>query len=82
MLIDEIECLHLVASRVKSFESVSWLSTVNTVLLVLRPLGVGVTPAHVPSRYHQSLRNQLICKGIVIPTDDSKLMVLFLSVWA
>ena len=38
-----------------------------------------MTPAHVSSRYHQSLRNQLICKGIVVPTDDTKLMVFFLS---
>ena len=39
-----------------------------------------MTPAHVSSRYHQSLINQLICKGTVIPTDGAKLMVLFLSI--
>ena len=82
MLIDEAECLHLVASGVKSSESVFWLSVVNVVLLVLRPRGVGVAPAHVSSQYHQSLRNQLICKGTVVPTDDAKLMVFFLMVWA
>ena len=38
-----------------------------------------MTPAHVSSRYHQSLRNQLICKGTVVPTDGAKLRVLFLS---
>ena len=38
-----------------------------------------MTPAHVSSRYHQSLRNQLICKGTVVPTDGAKLMVFFLS---
>ena len=27
-----------------------------------------------------SLRNQLICKGTVVPTDGAKLMVLFLSI--
>ena len=77
-MIDETESLHLVASGVKGFESVSWLSAVNVVLLVLRPRGVDVTPAHVSSRYHQSLRNQLICKGTIVPTDGAKLMVLFL----
>ena len=81
-LIDETKCLHLVARGVKSFESFSWLSAINVVLLVLRPRGVSVTHAHVSSRYHQSLRNQLICKGIVVPTDSAKLMVLVLSVWA
>ena len=39
-----------------------------------------MTPAHVSSRYHQSLRNQLICKGTVVPTDGAKLMALFLSI--
>ena len=39
-----------------------------------------MAPAHVSSRYHQSLRSQLICKGTVIPTDNAKLMVLFLSI--
>ena len=63
-----------------NFESVSWLSDVNVVLLALRPQGVGVTAAHVSSRYHQSLRNQLICKGTIVPIDDAKLMVLILSV--
>ena len=82
MLIGETECLHLVASGMKSFKIISWLSAVNAVLLVLRPRGVGVTPAHVSSQYHKSLRNQLICKGTIVPTDGAKLMVLFLSVWA
>ena len=36
-----------------------------------------MAPAHVSSRYHQSLRNQLICKGTVVPTDDAKLMGAF-----
>ena len=49
-------------------------------MLVLRPRGVGVAPAHVSSRNHQSLRNQLICKEIVVPTDDAKLMVLSLLI--
>ena len=80
MLIDETECLHLVGSGVKSSESVSWLSAVNVVLLVLRPRGVGVTLVHVSSRYHQSLRNQFICKETVVLTDGAKLMVLFLSI--
>ena len=39
-----------------------------------------MTLAPVSSRYHQSLRNRLICKGTVVPTDDAKLMVLFLSI--
>ena len=39
-----------------------------------------MTPAHVSSRYHQSLRNQLICKGTVVLTDGAKLMVLFLAI--
>ena len=64
----------------KISESVSRLSAVNVVLLVLHPRGVGLTPAHVSSRYHQLLRNQLICEGIVVPTDEAKLMVLFLSI--
>ena len=76
-LIDEAEGLHLVASSVESFGNVPRLSAVNVVLLVLRHRGVGVTPAHVSSQYHQSLRNQFTCKGIVVPTDDTKLMVLF-----
>ena len=79
-LIDETEGLHLVASSVKSSENVSRLPAVNVVLLVLRPWGVGVTLAHVSSQYHQSLRNQFICRGIVVPTDGAKLMVLFLSI--
>ena len=48
-LIDEIEGLHLVASNVESFGNVSQLPTVNIVLLVLCPRGVGVTPTHVSS---------------------------------
>ena len=79
-LINETEGLHLVSSCVKSSGNVSWLPTVNVVILVLLPRGVGVTPAHVSSRYHQLLRNQFICKGTVVPTDDAKLMVLFLSI--
>ena len=39
-----------------------------------------MTSAHVLKRYHQSLKNQLISKGTVVPTDDVKLMVFFLSV--
>ena len=39
-----------------------------------------MAPSHVSSRYHQSLRNQLICKGTVILTYGAKLMVLFLSI--
>ena len=80
MLIDETEGLHLVASGVKSSGNVSRLSTVIVVLLVLRPRGVGMTPTHVSSRYHQSLRNQFICKGTVVPIDSANLMVLFLSI--
>ena len=79
-LIDETEGLHLVASGMKSFGNVSRLSAVNVVLLVLRPRGIGVTPARVSSQYHQSLRNRFICKGTVVPTNDAKLMVLFLSI--
>ena len=75
-----MEGLRLVASSVKSSQNVSRLSAVNVVLLVLRPWGVGVTPAHVSSRYHQSLRNKFTCKGTVIPTDDAKLMVLILLI--
>ena len=67
-LIDETECLHLIVGGVRSSESVSRSSAVNVVLLVLRPRGVGVTPTHVSSRYHQSLRNQFICKGTVVST--------------
>ena len=78
-MIDETECLHLVASGVKISESISRLSVVNVVLLVLRPQGVGLAPAHVSSRYHQLLRNRLICKGTVVPINGAKLMVLFLS---
>ena len=48
-LIDETKGLHLVASRVESSGNVSQLLDVNVVLLVLRPRGVGVTPAHVSS---------------------------------
>ena len=48
-LIDETKGLHLVASRVESFGNVSWLPTVNVILLVLHPQGVGVTLAHVLS---------------------------------
>ena len=48
-LIDETKCLHLIAGDLRSSESVSWLSVVNVVLLVLRPRGVDVTPAHVSS---------------------------------
>ena len=48
-LIDETEGLHLVASSVESSGNVSRLSAVNVVLLILRPWGVGVTPAHVSS---------------------------------
>ena len=36
-----------------------------------------MTLGHVSSRYHQSLRNQFICKGAVVPIDSAKLMVLF-----
>ena len=79
-LIGETEGLHFIASSVKSSENVSWLPAVNVVLLVLCPRGVGVTPAHVSSQHHQSLRNQFICKGRVVPTDGAKLMVLFLSI--
>ena len=75
-----MEGLHLVSNGVKSSGNVSWLSVVNVVLLVLRPRGVDVTSAHVSSQYHQSLRNQFICKGTVVPTDSAKLMVLFLSI--
>ena len=75
-----MESLHLVASGVKGFKSISRLSDVNVVLLVLRPRGLDVTSAHVSNRYHQSLRNQLICEGTVVPTDGAKLMVLFLSI--
>ena len=77
---DETEGLHLVARNVKSFGNVSRLSAVNVALLVLRPRGVGVTPAHVSSQYHQSLRNQFIFKGTIAPINDAKLMVLFLSI--
>ena len=42
--------------------------------------GVGVTPAHVLGRYHQSLRISFICRGTVVPTNVGKLMVLFLSI--
>ena len=80
MLIDETEGLHLVASSVKSSGNVSRLAAVNVVLLVLRPRGVGVTPAHVSSLYHQSLRNQFICKGTVVLTDGAKMTVIFLSI--
>ena len=31
-----------------------------------------MTPAHVSSRYHQSLRNQLICEGTVVPTNGGR----------
>ena len=48
-LIDESEGLHLIASSVESSENVSRLLAVNVVLLVLRPRGVSVTPAHVAS---------------------------------
>ena len=70
-LVDETEGFHLVASSVKSSGNVSRLLAVNVALLVLRPRGVGVTPAHVSSRYHQSLRNRFICKGTVVPTDGA-----------
>ena len=78
-LIDETESLHLIASSVESSENVSWLLAVDIVLLVLHPRGIGVTPAHVSSRYHQSLRNRFIYKGTIVPTDGAKLMALFLS---
>ena len=80
MLINETEGLHFIASGVKSSGNVSRLSAINVVLLVLRPRGVGVTPAHVSSQYHKSLRNQFICKGTAVPTDGAKLMALFLSI--
>ena len=79
-LIDETEGLHLVANNVESSGNIPRLSAVNVVLLVLRPRGVRVTPAHVSSRYHQSLRNQFTSKGIVVPTNGNKLMVFFLSI--
>ena len=79
-LIDETESLHLITSSVESSGNVSWLPVVDVVLLVLRPRGIGVTPDHVSSRYHQSLRNRFICKGTIVPTDGAKLMVLFLSI--
>ena len=41
-----------------------------------------MTPAHVSSRYHQSLRDRLICKGTVVPIDNAKLMVFFLLILA
>ena len=79
-LIDKTEGLHLVASSVKSFGNVSRSPVVNVVLLVLRPRGVGVTSVHVSSRYHQSLRNQFTCKGIIVPTYGAKLRMFFLSI--
>ena len=48
-LIDETKGLHLVASSVESSGNVSRLLAVNVVLLILRPRGVGVTPAYVSS---------------------------------
>ena len=48
-LINETEGLHLIASSVESSGNVSLLPVVNVVRLVLRPRGVGVTPAHVSS---------------------------------
>ena len=80
LLIDETESLHLIASSVESSGNVSQLPAVDVIMLILRPRGIGMTPAHVSSRYHQSLRNQFICKGTIVPTDGAKLMVLFLSI--
>ena len=48
-LIDEMEDLHLIASSMESSENVSRLSAIDVVLLVLRPRGMGVTPAHISS---------------------------------
>ena len=48
-LIDETEGLHLIPSSVESSGNVSRFSAVNVVLLVLRPRGMDVTPAHVSS---------------------------------
>ena len=48
-LIDETEGLHLVASSMESSVNVSRLPAINVVLLVLRPRGVDVIPAHVSS---------------------------------
>ena len=79
-LIDETEGLHLVASSVESSENISRLPTVNVVLLVLCSRGVSVTPAHVSSQYHQSLKNQFSFRGTVVPIDGAKLMVFFLSI--
>ena len=79
-LIDETESLHLIASSMESSGNVSRLPAVDVVLLVLRLRGIASCPAHVSSRYHQSLRNQFICKGTIVPTDGAKLMVLFLSI--
>ena len=46
-LVGETEYLHLVSIDLQSFKSVSWWSAIQVALLVLRPKGVGVTPAHV-----------------------------------
>ena len=40
-----------------------------------------MTPDHVSSRYHQSQRNQFICKGTVVPIDGAKLMAFFCRNW-
>ena len=48
-LIDETEGLHLIASSLESSGNFSRLPAVDVVLLVLRPRGMGVTPAHVSS---------------------------------
>ena len=46
-LFDETESLHLIVSSVESSKNVSRLPTVDVVLLVLSPRGIGVTLAHV-----------------------------------
>ena len=57
-LISETECFHFISIGLQSFKNVSWWSAIQVTLLIMRPRGVGVTPAHVSGRYHKSLRIQ------------------------
>ena len=58
-LVGEAERLHLIRIGLYSFWCISGRSAIYVTLLVLHPLGIGVAPACVPSRYHQSPRDQL-----------------------
>ena len=71
-LVGEAERLHLICIGLYSLWCTCGRSAIYVTLLVLHPWRIGVTPACVPSGYHQSLRDRFyLCSHRRRQIDDA-----------